>query len=221
MVSGYLVGEKKRWEIMRAFKKYVAPQIVDEVSKGGEFQISLGGERRELAAMFVDIRGFTSLSENLEPEEVVEILNEYLNLTTHAIFKNGGTLDKFIGDATMAVFNAPFDLDDYIYRAVCTARDIVAGAQDLEDRMEKRFHKKVNFGIGISCGPAVVGNVGCDFRMDYTAIGDTVNTASRLEGKAMAREILISEQVYEALKDRIRVKGKAKEICVYSADEVL
>ena len=73
--------------------------------------------------------------------------------------------DKFIGDATMAVFNAPFDLDDYIYRAVCTARDIVAGAQDLEDRMEKRFHKKVNFGIGISCGPAVVGNVGCDFRM--------------------------------------------------------
>ena len=73
------------------------------------------GERREIAAMFVDIRGFTSLSENLEPEEVVEILNEYLNLTTHAIFKNGGTLDKFIGDATMAVFNAPFDLDDYIY----------------------------------------------------------------------------------------------------------
>ena len=222
-------GEKKRWEIMRAFKKYVAPQIVDEVSKGGEFQISLGGERREIAAMFVDIRGFTSLSENLEPEEVVEILNEYLNLTTHAIFKNGGTLDKFIGDATMAVFNAPFDLDDYIYRAVCTARDIVAGAQDLEDRMEKRFHKKVNFGIGISCGPAVVGNVGCDFRMDYTAIGDTVNTASRLEGKAMAREILISEQVYEALKDRIRVtekgmiplKGKAKEICVYSVEEVL
>ena len=229
VVSGYLVGEKKRWEIMRAFKKYVAPQIVDEVSKGGEFQISLGGERREIAAMFVDIRGFTSLSENLEPEEVVEILNEYLNLTTHAIFKNGGTLDKFIGDATMAVFNAPFDLDDYIYRAVCTARDIVAGAQDLEDRMEKRFHKKVNFGIGISCGPAVVGNVGCDFRMDYTAIGDTVNTASRLEGKAMAREILISEQVYEALKDRIRVtekgmiplKGKAKEICVYSVEEVL
>ena len=229
VVSGYLVGEKKRWEIMRAFKKYVAPQIVDEVSKGGEFQISLGGERREIAAMFVDIRGFTSLSENLEPEEVVEILNEYLNLTTHDIFKNGGTLDKFIGDATMAVFNAPFDLDDYIYRAVCTARDIVAGAQDLEDRMEKRFHKKVNFGIGISCGPAVVGNVGCDFRMDYTAIGDTVNTASRLEGKAGASEILISEPVYEALKDRIRVtekgmiplKGKAKEICVYSVEEVL
>ena len=229
VVSGYLVGEKKRWEIMRAFKKYVAPQIVDEVSKSGEFQITLGGERREIAAMFVDIRGFTSLSENLEPEEVVEILNEYLNLTTGAIFKNGGTLDKFIGDATMAVFNAPFDLNDYIYRAVCTARDIVAGAQDLEDRMEARFHKKVNFGIGISCGPAVVGNVGCDFRMDYTAIGDTVNTASRLEGKAGASEILISEQVYEALKDRIRVtekgmiqlKGKAKEICVYSVDAVL
>ena len=95
--------------------------------------------------------------------------------------------------------------------------------------MEKRFHKKVNFGIGINCGPAVVGNVGCDFRMDYTAIGDTVNTASRLEGKAGASEILISEPVYEALKDCIRVtekgmiplKGKAKEICVYSVEEVL
>lgn len=229
VVSGYLLGEKKRWEILRAFKKYVAPQIVDEVSKSGEFQITLGGERREIAAMFVDIRGFTSLSENLEPEEVVEILNEYLNLTTSAIFKNGGTLDKFIGDATMAVFNAPFDLDDYIYRAVCTARDIVAGAQDLENRMDARFHKKVNFGIGISCGPAVVGNVGCDFRMDYTAIGDTVNTASRLEGKAGPSEILISEPVYEALKGRIRVtakgqmplKGKAKDIRVYSVDEVL
>lgn len=229
VVSGYLLGEKKRWETLRAFKKYVAPQIVDEVSKGGDFQITLGGERRDVAVMFVDIRGFTSLSENLEPEEVVEILNEYLNLTTRAIFKNGGTLDKFIGDATMAVFNAPFDLDDYIYRAVCTARDIVAGAQDLENRMEERFHKKVNFGIGISCGPAVVGNVGCDFRMDYTAIGDTVNTASRLEGKAGASEILISEPVYEALRERICVtekgmmplKGKAKDIRVYRVDEVL
>lgn len=229
VASSYLMEEKKRRNITRAFKKYVAPQVVDEMAKSGEFQITLGGERREIAVMFVDIRGFTTLSENLEPEEVVEILNEYLNLTTGAVFENGGMLDKFIGDATMAVFNAPFDLDDYIYQALCAARDIVAKAQVLEDRMEERFHKKVNFGIGINCGSAVVGNVGCDFRMDYTAIGDTVNTASRLEGKAGASEILISEQVYEALKDRIRatekgmmsLKGKAKEIRVYSVDEVL
>lgn len=146
----------------------------------------------------------------------------------HTIFKNGGTLDKFIGDATMAVFNAPFDLDDYIYRAVCTARDIAAGSQALEEKLMARFGKTVSFGIGVNCGRAVVGNIGCDFRMDYTAIGDTVNTAARLESNAKKGQILISESVYEAVKDRIEVspigeiplKGKSKGVFVYQLDKV-
>ena len=168
------------------------------------------------------------MSEALEPEQVVSILNEYLALTTESIFNNSGTLDKFVGDATMAVFNAPFSLDDYIYRAVCTARDIAAGSGELEARLQAKFGKSVSFGIGVNCGDAVVGNIGCDFRMDYTAIGDTVNTAARLEANAKRGQILISREVYEAVKDRVKVtdigviplKGKSNEVFVYQLDEV-
>ena len=223
VTAGYLTEVLKRRKVMNAFKKYEAPQVVEEISKKGDFQMVLGGENRHIAVLFVDIRGFTPMSESLQPEQVVEILNEYLTLTTTAIFKNGGTLDKFIGDATMAVFNAPFDLDDYIYRAVCTALDIAAGSDELEKKLMARFGKSVSFGIGVNCGPAVVGNIGCDFRMDYTAIGDTVNTAARLESNAKRGQILISSEVYEAVKDRIEateigvipLKGKKDGALVY------
>lgn len=225
----YIVERRKRREAVDAFKKYVAPQVVDEVSKSGEFNLTLGGEKRDIAVMFVDIRGFTPMSESLQPEQVVEILNEYLTLTTNSIFRYSGTLDKFIGDATMAIFNAPFDLDDYVYRAVCAARDIMEGADELDDRIMERFGRRVSFGIGISCGPAVVGNIGCDFRMDYTAIGDIVNTAARLESIAKGRQILVTEEVCERLKGRLEVsnmgviplKGKTNGICIYSVDKVL
>lgn len=228
LVKQYLEEKAKRQQVVNAFKKYVAPQVVEEISKSGNFQLKLGGENRNIACLFVDIRGFTPMSESLEPEQVVEILNEYLSLTTNSIFKNSGTLDKFIGDATMAVFNAPFDLDDYIYKAVCAARDIAAGSQALEKNLMERFGKSVSFGIGVNCGPAVVGNIGCDFRMDYTAIGDTVNTAARLESNAKRGQILISDAVYQALQGRITaeevgvipLKGKSNGIMVYSLTEV-
>lgn len=215
--------------MVAAFKKYVAPQVVEKISKKGDFKIALGGESRQIAVLFVDIRGFTPMSENLKPEQVVEILNEYLSLTTHAIFNNGGTLDKFIGDATMAVFNAPFELDDYIYRAVCTARDIAAGSAQLEKKLMERFGRSISFGIGVNCGNAVVGNIGCEYRMDYTAIGDTVNTAARLESNAKPGQILISSDVYEAVKDRVQVseigviplKGKSNGVFVYQLEQVL
>ena len=163
------------------------------------------------------------------PEEVVEILNEYLNLTTHAIFKNKGTLDKFIGDATMAIFNAPFDLDDYVFRAVCTAMDIAKGSDTLEAKLQERFGRSVSFGIGVHCGDAVVGNIGCEYRMDFTAIGDTVNTAARLESNAARGQILISKEVYEHVKDRvdakeigaIPLKGKSQEVFVYQLNEII
>ena len=202
---------------------------MEELSRKGEFHVELGGSKRDIAVLFVDIRGFTPMSESLKPEQVVEILNEYLSLTTNAIFQNGGTLDKFVGDATMAVFNAPFDLEDYVYKAVCTARDIAAGSAELEKKLMERLGKTVSFGIGVNCGEAVVGNIGCEYRMDYTAIGDTVNTAARLESNAKAGQILISEAVYEAVKDRLEVtevgviplKGKSNGAFVYSVDKVL
>lgn len=228
VIQGYLTEIMRRRRVVNVFKQYVAPQVVDKISKDRDFELVLGGENRHIAVLFVDIRGFTTMSESMQPEEVVEILNEYLSLTTKSIFDNGGTLDKFVGDATMAVFNAPFALDDYIFRAVCTAWDMRAGANELADKFEKRFGKSVAFGIGVNCGNAVVGNIGCEFRMDYTAIGDTVNTAARLESNAKRGQILISEEVYEAVKERVSVtpigeiplKGKSKGVFVYQLDEV-
>lgn len=228
LISGYVQEIMRRQKVVNVFKQYVAPQVVDKISKDKDFDLVLGGENRHIACLFVDIRGFTTMSESLKPEEVVEILNEYLSLTTNAIFQNGGTLDKFVGDATMAVFNAPFDLDDYVYKAVCTARDMKAGADAIAEKFEQRFGKSVGFGIGVNCGNAVVGNIGCDFRMDYTAIGDTVNTAARLESNAGRGQILISRGVYEAVKDRVEVtpigeiplKGKSQGVFVYQLDEV-
>lgn len=224
LAVGYILEQFKRKKVLNAFKKYVAPEIVEEISKKGEFNIQLGGENRDIAVLFVDIRGFTTMSEALEPEQVVEILNRYLNLTTQSIFKNKGTLDKFVGDATMAVFNAPFDLEDYEYHAICAALDIVGGASELEKELFEKYGKTVGFGIGVNVGPAVVGNIGCEFRMDYTAIGDTVNTAARLEANAKRGQILISEQLYDRVKDRIiatpvgqiPLKGKSNGIFVYS-----
>jgi adenylate cyclase len=228
LVVGYIGETVKKRRILGAFRKYVAPEVVKEIAERGDYRLHLGGERRNIAVLFVDIRGFTPMSEGLKPEEVVEILNEYLSLTTDAIFKNKGTLDKFIGDATMAVFNAPFDLDDYVFRAVCAALDIAAGSAELEARLMARFGKSVSFGIGVNCGDAVVGNIGCEHRMDYTAIGDTVNTAARLEGKAGRGQILISEAVYRALEGRIDaseigvipLKGKTNDVFVYQLDGV-
>ena len=104
----YLLETRKKKKVLNAFRKYVAPQIVEEIAKKGDFEIKVGGENRDIAVLFVDIRGFTTMSEALQPEQVVEILNEYLTLTTKSIFDNSGTLDKFVGDATMAVFNSPF-----------------------------------------------------------------------------------------------------------------
>ena len=228
LAIGYILESIHRKKVLNAFKKYVAPEVVDEIAKKGDFQIKLGGENKDIAVLFVDIRGFTTMSEILEPEQVVEILNRYLNLTTNAIFKNKGTLDKFVGDATMAVFNSPFDLDDYEFRAVCAAMDIVEGGAALEEKLMKEFGRTIGFGVGVNCGPAVVGNVGCEFRMDFTAIGDTVNTAARLEANAKKGQVLISDAVYERVKERVEVeeigeiplKGKSKGVNVYSVISV-
>ncbi len=224
----YYRARKAKLGIERAFSKYVAPQVVGEIAKNGTYELKLGGENRNIAVLFVDIRGFTPLSESLEPEQVVDILNGYLALTTASIFRHGGTLDKFIGDATMAVFNAPFDTEDYVYKAILSAWDIVQGGNRIEKEYYARYGKHVGFGVGVNLGPAVVGNIGCDFRMDYTAIGDTVNTAARLEANAPRGTVYISEYVYEQVKDRVTVeevgeiplKGKSKGVFVYSVTAV-
>ena len=226
LISNYLVEILKRKKITDNFKKYVAPQVVETLVKGGIKELKLGGNKREIAVLFVDIRGFTSMTEKLNPEYVVEILNDYLNLTSMAIFKYGGTLDKFIGDATMAIFNAPLDLDNFTFKAVCAAVEVMKGSHELSEKFLTKFGTKVSLGIGINCGTAIVGNIGATFRMEYTAIGDTVNTAQRLESNAKPDQILISESVYRAVKDSINatpigeisLKGKSEGAYVYQVD---
>lgn len=218
--------ERKLME--RTLKMYVEPQIVEQLSEKSPHELASLSERRHVAVLFVDIRGFTTLSELLEPEQVVEILNEYLTLVADAIQHWGGTLDKFIGDAAMAIFNAPKNQKDYIFSAICTAYEISKKADYLREKYEARYGKPVTFGIGVNCGEAIVGNIGSLNRMDYTAIGDTVNTASRLEANAKAGQILISESVYEVIHDRIdatyigalTLKGKTKTVETYQVDRI-
>ncbi len=224
ILTHYFSANRTKREVENALRKYVAPQVVSDIAKSGSFRLELGGETREVAVLFVDMRGFTALSEALAASAVVEILNAYLELTTDCIFKYGGTLDKFIGDAAMAVFNAPFDTEDYVYKAVLTAFDIIKGGEGLNKRFKDKYNVDIGFGAGVNCGSAIVGNIGCDFRMDYTAVGDTVNVAARLESKAPAGQIYISRAAYEQVRKRviaeeigeISLKGKAKGVFVYN-----
>ena len=219
--------EKRR--ITQIFGKYVAPQIVDKILEAGEENLKLGGDKKEITVLFVDIRGFTPLSEVAAPEEVVEILNDYLELCSNAIFNHDGTLDKFIGDAAMAIFNAPTELEDHAFRALQTAWEMKIKGEELKEVLFQRFGKEVAFGIGINTGEAIVGNIGSSVRMDYTAIGDTVNIASRLEGQAKPGQILISKATLDAVQDRITstalgeftVKGKENKIEVYQVESLL
>ncbi len=233
LIWNYIYEILKRKRITESFKKYVAPQVVESLVKDGVDELKLGGNKREIAVLFVDIRGFSTMSEKLNPEQVVEILNDYLNLTSTAIFKFGGTLDKFIGDATMAIFNAPLDIEKPVLKAIFAALEMLKGAEELSEKSLAKYGVKVAFGIGINYGTAVVGNIGATFRMEYTAIGDSVNTAQRLESNAKPGQILISESVYKEVKDYIKVtpigaiplKGKSQEVSVYQlhgvADEKL
>lgn len=227
VVTGYLLERVRKKKILDVFRTYMAPQVVDELARTKNFQVELGGRNQEIAVLFVDIRGFTSLSESLTPGEVVGILNRYLGKVTEAIFRHEGTLDKFIGDAVMAVYNAPLDVEDYPLKAVLTGLDIVKAVKGLNDGLKRDFNVEIACGVGIHCGRAVVGNIGCDFRMDYTAIGDTVNTAERLESIAKSGQVLLSEEMYERVKQHFHaeflgehsLKGKQEKIKVFLVEE--
>ena len=219
--------EKRR--ISETFKRYVAPEIVGELLREGTDSLGLGGKLCDIAVLFVDIRGFTTMSELLTPQEVVSILNRYLTLTTDCIMKNHGTLDKFVGDCTMAIWNAPIAQDDYVMKACRAALDMVEGSKALSQELLDKFGRTVSFGIGVHCGSAVVGNIGAEMRMDFTAIGDTVNTSARLEANAPAGKIYISREVVDRLGDRIlttslgdgiSLKGKSQKLEIFLLDGI-
>ncbi|HAU50555.1 MAG TPA: adenylate/guanylate cyclase domain-containing protein [Clostridiales bacterium] len=219
VASHYIRAAIAKQNVTKTFERYVAPSIVNEILKEGTDSLKLGGKLCDIAVLFVDIRGFTTMSERLSPEEVVHILNQYLSMTSACIEKNKGTLDKFVGDATMAFWGAPLPEEDPVYLAALTALDIVKGAEELSKKLKEEINEELHVGVGVHYGPAVVGNMGSEKRMDYTAIGDTVNTSARLEANAPGGMVYISRAVadklegrmrFTSLGDSIKLKGKAE-----------
>lgn len=227
LAANYIRTALERRKITSTFQRYVAPEIVRELLKEGK-ALELGGRQVEIAVLFVDVRGFTPMSELLEPAQVVEILNRYLTLISECIFRYGGTLDKFVGDAAMAFWGAPLPQEDFVMRAARAAMDMVRSSQALSEELTARYGTPVSFGVGVHVGEAVVGNIGSPRRMDYTAIGDTVNTAARLEANAPGGTVYISRAVADALGERIRttylgmvkLKGKKEGFEVLTLDDI-
>ena len=220
----FLSEERERVRIKKAFQSFVAPEVVNQIIRNPE-KLRLGGERRELSILFSDIRGFTTLSETMEPEAVVEVLHEYLNPMSEIVVKHGGTLDKYIGDAIMALYGAPLDQADHSRRACRTALEMVQTLKTLDREWLERGRPSLKIGIGINSGQVSVGNMGSNRLFDYTAIGDNVNLASRLEGlnKFYGTEILVAGATVSDLGpgfyfrevDLVRVKGKKHPITIY------
>lgn len=213
-----LTEQKKLQAQRKLFEKMVSPAVIDQLNPDA---LALGGESREITAMFADIRGFTSFSENLPPEKLVSILNKYLKASADAVLEQVGTIDKFMGDAVMAWFNAPIPQPDHTLRAVKASLGIKHGIEALHKELPIDAH--LSFGVGIHFGNAVLGLVGTENRLDYTAIGDSVNTAKRIQENSRSGQILISEIAYrKVFKDinvqevaLVQAKGKSQPIKVF------
>lgn len=225
--EGYrnLVVEKRSRFLKRAFSSYVSPDLVSQIMEDPD-SLKLGGQKKRVTILFSDIRGFTSLSESTSPETLVTLLNEYLNPMTEIVMKEEGTLDKYIGDAVMAIFGAPLDLSDHAARCCRAAILMMKKVDEINEQWSERGLPRIAIGIGINTGEAIVGNMGANIRFDYTAIGDNVNLTSRLEGltKYYGTEIIISETTRDDLVpdeflirelDVVRVKGKTKPISIF------
>lgn len=216
--------EQKRLEGQRQlFERMVSPAVIDQLDPD---ELSLGGKRAGITSLFADIRGFTAYSEKLGPEELVTVLNKYLAASADAILAQEGTIDKFLGDAIMAWFNWPIPQTDHAVRAVKSAIGIRNSIHILHNELEKDMH--LSFGVGIHYGDAVLGLVGTEQRIEYTAIGDSVNTAKRIQENSGPGQILISEEIFKLVQKEVKVndvepiiaKGKSKPIKVYEVLEM-
>ena len=225
MIYLLLTEELHSRHIKNMFSRYVSPKVVEELVKDPYAELKLGGKKQVVTVLFSDIRGFTTLSEELAPEVVVELLNEYFQTWTDVIFQHDGMVDKFIGDAIMAIFGAPVAHPDDPLQAVQAALAMQAALKELNGKWTAESKRTFKIGVGINTGEAIVGNMGSQQAMGYTVIGDAVNLASRLEGKTkdLNAEILISESTYQAVKNKVEVrehqditvKGKARAMSVY------
>jgi len=223
-VYRYMTEEREKKKVRNAFQYYLTASVITEMLKDPT-KLKLGGDKKQLTALFSDIRGFTSISEQLSPEDLVHLLNEYLTAMTDIVFKYDGLLDKYMGDAIMAVFGAPLNQPDHALRTCRTALEMLQTLKILQVKWSAEGKPFMNIGVGINTGDMVVGNMGSQMRFDYTVMGDSVNLASRLEGinKEYGTNIVISEFTYAIVKDAmfcreldaVRVKGKKLPVKIY------
>ena len=224
VVVYYRTEEKSRKWITSVFGKYVSPLVINNLIKNPD-SLVLGGEKRNITIFFSDIRGFTSISEKLTPEELVHLLNEYLTEMTSIIINSQGLVDKYMGDAIMAFWGAPLDQPDHAELACESSLQMIKKLNELKKKWEKENIPAFDIGIGLNSGDAVVGNMGSSSRFDYTAMGDNVNIASRMEGlnKVYGTNIIMTDKTYKTVKEKyvsrkldyVKVKGKRKPILIH------
>ncbi len=220
MSWGFFIESRHKRAITRLFSQYVPPQLVKEMAKTPE-QITLAGESKELTVLFADVRNFTNISEAISPQELTVLMNQILTPMTEAIYRNMGTVDKYMGDAIMAFWGAPVAQEDHAYKAVLSALGMQKKIRQLSAQLQEKGHPEIAIGIGINTGIMSVGNMGSEYRMAYSVMGDAVNLGSRLEGlsKIYGARIIVSENcqqqapefLYRVL-DKVRVKGKKEPI---------
>ncbi len=224
LVYYFFAFSEKRY-LKLAFQHYVPPAVVDGLVSGAD-KLRLGGEKRDLTVLFSDIRGFTTMSEAMAPEDLVKLMNEYFTVMTDKVFEHRGSLDKYIGDAIMAVYGAPVAETQHAALACRTALEMLTVLDELKARWQPLGLPPIDIGVGINTGPVIVGNMGSASRFNYTVVGDPVNVASRIESlnKTYGTNILVSEYTYEAVKDEfpwvrevddIRVRGRTQPVRLY------
>ena len=227
--NNFYIQFKLRQQIKGQFSTYLSPDMVNMLVKDPSL-MKLGGERKEMTFMFMDIIGFTPISEaykeNDDPEGLVELINYYLDTMTKIILKHGGTIDKYMGDCIMAFWNAPLECPDHADKAVMTAIEILNAGKELQKELEDKGLPTIGVGIGINTGDCIVGNMGSESRFDYSVIGDSVNLGARLEGQTRnydGVDLLLSSYTYQsglstAVRevDRIQVKGKREKVTIYT-----
>ncbi len=223
--NGQLADRLRREALVLSnFQRYFSPDLAKQIADHGE-EVKLGGTKREVVILFTDIRGFTSMSEKMDPDDVAQLLREYFTEMVEIIFRHGGTLDKFIGDAIMALWGAPLGTEDDADKAMRAAIDMQRKLVELNQHWEQHGQPHIEIGIGINFGLVFAGNIGSEQRLEYTVLGDAVNTASRLCSAAGKNEIMISEPLYRRLKfppktearEPIKVKNKAQPVPIYLA----
>lgn len=235
MLLALIIHYVRAWEgqrrMLNLFRRYLDPAILEDLLNGNSTSdwSNENGRHADIAVLFVDIRGFTALSERIAPEGVVDILNKYLTMTSSCVQQNNGTVDKFVGDCTMAVWGAVRPCKDAVWQACKAAMDMVGQMDKLSDEVEQAYGCKLAYGVGVHYGDAIIGNIGSEMHMDYTAIGDVVNTASRIEAIAPAGKVYVSGRVRELLGDRVTVgqqvgritlKGKSVPVDIYEIREL-